>query len=1851
MKKTRFTAKIAIALVLCLMTALVTCADFAKTNTYAEGTFTDVKADAWYKNDVVSAYELGFMNGTGSGKFSPDGNVTVAEAITMASRVHSINKGTKVAEKQGSKNWYDMYVDYAIANGLITKETFDNYDRNAMRYEVASLFANAMPASHFAAKNDVKDIPDIAETEEYYDELMMLYKAGVVMGSTEYGDFLAINPIKRSETAAIINRVALPENRLSKTLKEYPARNQAVYLINNKSMQRNIRGVHSYLTSGWTYEDPGSSNTEKYDFSSGNLADTSETYGITARKAITVQTSGKVVFESQVTFNNDGAKLVFEDLNKNVIFGIFAKDGKYTTLGKASSDMDAEFATGLHRFYIILDLDAKKAIVVMNGKELGTYEMADFTELASVAYMTTDEDMLTIGLVENYMYTQYAVNDTFRTAVAGEKLYGWDTTGDVVIKERKSDYDSFSAVINDKGTATKKFDAVSGKFVYETFVEVPAGQKVSLELKNGEKSAVKVQLADGKITSGAKLCREYNSTLWNLVRVEGDTNTGKALIRVNGKKEGTEVTLSEKAIDSVVIASDGTGEFWFDDIQVYNVYDYADYVPTPVPVNNDEYYLGMSICSLWREGTHAGWDYIAPYDDIQPVIGYYDEGLPEVADWEIKFLAEHGYDFEHFCWYFGNMGEDGIKEPRLGFALHDGYMNAKYSDMVKFAIMWENWSSKLTKEIFLDEIWPYWCEWYFSDSRYMSVNNKAIMTIYRHPRFIEEIGGEEEAKEVIAFMKEDIKRLGYDGLILLGTGGGSLAENKQADYIGIDGFVAYHFGSAAYNPEHQINSMNAAFDNGYTPFLPSVGVGFNDIGWDETKRVPLATAEAHKSVFEWAKNDYLPRILAHEGEEWTGKLLVANTWNEFGEGHYIFPTNLNKFGYLDAARQVISSVAGKDDKKHFDVEPTDNQKARLGYLYPARTIPMRRTRYISDDDAIAQNEVIKSWNFENEEDCKKWSSLAKTTPTKYDPVEKALTAQMLQNDAHIKMNFLEENHFNADDVRYIHVQMKTDAGYNTAMEFYYSPDEGFNWNAALRVEMLLGKNGEYIDYFIDMQGKNRWGGMIKSLRFDPMGTTGNFWIKKIELLSDKATNGYNINVKGEDFNFSPDFFKKVGDEVYVGANAGEGFYSLNNFYYEWNRWTGKLMIRTYTDHEFNFTVGSDKALVDGKEVTLNSKIELIDGVPMIPVFFIYDNAEYVYEKVDGGLKVIIKGIDVEKILESRKANKFEFNVPGDNEGWRVSGASGGVIDSGVMYFEATLNNNRYDSQIVLDKPTMKAADYNKAEIRIKPVYKDDFVDKTVVMYFSTDTEPALSEKKTARIGFEEATPDAEGYYTGIFDFSENESWKGNIKLLRFDPPNRPGEFYIDYIRFIEDPEAAAKKAAEEAARLEAEKKMEEELGLKTVASLAMDSADLFRATNIDGFTADGTLKGRSLTSDPNLTYTQKLNLNASDITAIKIKAKVPSGTQAEIFFSTDEKNFSSATRFFIVSKTDDIATYVIDTTANENWKGTIREFRFDPTMNEGLDFEVVSIEFCGEKGAAAGQTSDVVKAIKFNNPSLFRANNIDALSVEGTLKGTSSTTDPSVIYAQKLDLNASDVTSIRIKAKIPAGVQAELFFTTDEKQFSSSTRFFIVSKASGIQTYVIDTAANENWKGTIRDFRIDPVMEAGVSFEWYSVEFCGKAGEVKKEETPAKEPEKQQVTVQPSVEAVASIKFDNPSLFRAGNINGLTVDGTMKGVSASSDPNVVYTQKLNLNASEVKSIRITAKIPAGMQSEIFFANGEKHFSGSTRFFFASTTDEVKTYVIDTTKNENWKGTISELRFDPVMAEGVSFEWFSIEFCK
>ena len=191
--------------------------NFIKVNRYAAGQFTDVDEDQWYgfsqQKVIAGAFEYGLMKGATDGHFSPKNNVSIAEAVAIAARIHSIYVTGTYSFEQGSP-WYQVYVDYATVNGIIPSDAFADYSRPATRAEIAFIFSGSLPQKEFAGINTVESLPDINTETPYCDSILTLYKAGVIGGSDDKGTFNPENSTNRAETAAIISRVILPETRL-----------------------------------------------------------------------------------------------------------------------------------------------------------------------------------------------------------------------------------------------------------------------------------------------------------------------------------------------------------------------------------------------------------------------------------------------------------------------------------------------------------------------------------------------------------------------------------------------------------------------------------------------------------------------------------------------------------------------------------------------------------------------------------------------------------------------------------------------------------------------------------------------------------------------------------------------------------------------------------------------------------------------------------------------------------------------------------------------------------------------------------------------------------------------------------------------------------------------------------------------------------------------------------------------------------------------------------------------------------------------------------------------------------------------------------------------------------------------------------------------------------------------------------------------------------------------------------------------------------------------------------------------------------------------------------------------------
>lgn len=183
--------------------------NFQKIFEYTPGKFSDVKSDSWYAENVKVAYELGLVQGNSETTFNSTGNITLAETLALACRLHRIYNTGKTDFEQGVP-WYQVYVDYAIANCIIDTNELSNYNSTATRSQFASILAACIPKSALTEINTVDDdaIPDVAITAQHSNEIYMLYRAGILTGNDKAGTFTPNSNIQRSAVATIVTRMA-----------------------------------------------------------------------------------------------------------------------------------------------------------------------------------------------------------------------------------------------------------------------------------------------------------------------------------------------------------------------------------------------------------------------------------------------------------------------------------------------------------------------------------------------------------------------------------------------------------------------------------------------------------------------------------------------------------------------------------------------------------------------------------------------------------------------------------------------------------------------------------------------------------------------------------------------------------------------------------------------------------------------------------------------------------------------------------------------------------------------------------------------------------------------------------------------------------------------------------------------------------------------------------------------------------------------------------------------------------------------------------------------------------------------------------------------------------------------------------------------------------------------------------------------------------------------------------------------------------------------------------------------------------------------------------------------------------
>lgn len=958
---------------------------------------------------------------------------------------------------------------------------------------------------------------------------------------------------------------------------------EAKYLIDDAKFH--IAGI----ATSWDYDNRITADAK--DVFAETLVDDGSGYGLSFKREFQPQTDGKLVLElyAWIEETGDGVRISVLSSDGEELFAVTTEDGFYR-FGGCSTDIAS--AVGSMRIRAAFDLDAHTAQFAVNGVSAGEYTIAAAADASVLRIGTTGKTQIRLTPRKIRLYADYLVNESFLYTDCRMQSE-WATEGQITLSTHdpanvRMDYTY--AQLQGDGYAALPFAPTDADIIAEAYILLTDGSDgATVALTAGGEDAFGVVTKDHAFYSrDGEFLRRFTPNVWQVIRFE--TTGDSVRIRIDGKDVGT-FRWEKRTLDGIAIrfASGTDAVLRFTDLYVKEHVDYPDYCPEPVPVRHPEYEVGVNVCNMWREGHHFGWDRITYFTDNTPLIGPYDEGSPEVADWEIRFMVEHGITFQHFCWYCPDPKINSpLRRSRMDEALRDGFMNARYSDKMKFIIMWENATySNDNPEDFKNYIWKYWCEYFFTDPRYLKIGNKPLISLWA-VSFIQHWGGPEKAKEIIAFMNEDIKNYGCDGILLMGSmlGSGEVRYSQLSEYCDIT--YSYHFDKAGYDPDYQIESIDRMIGYGMAPYMQTVSVGFNNCPWGGGNvRSPMITLDGYEKVLRHVKD----RADNRTDEAWHKKFFMMSTWNEYGEGTYIMPSHLYGFGYLDKIRQVFVPEAGACD----NLLPDENQQKRITTLRKPGRVMIRRLGYEPTEEEKAPDVVVKSLDLTAEDTPHTWVKAHGVVDVRYT-AEGVLTEPVGRHE-HYSLLGHADSLIRAEEADYIRLKIRSREG-DSRIRLAFLTDTDNRWASnKCETTVIVPKSEEFSTICYRVGRFSTWAGTITDIRIDNM-TRLPFEIAAVDFMvfrdGEHLHPRYFVNGQLQHLAFEP----TVGADgaFSVSLDPGYGAFRALRLYHEYDASRRTLTIAS-RDTEVRVQIDAWTAKVNQKTVTLASPVRMRDGLP------------------------------------------------------------------------------------------------------------------------------------------------------------------------------------------------------------------------------------------------------------------------------------------------------------------------------------------------------------------------------------------------------------------------------------------------------------------------------------------------------------------------------------------------------------------------------------------------------------------------------------------------------------------------------
>lgn len=337
----------------------------------------------------------------------------------------------------------------------------------------------------------------------------------------------------------------------------------------------------------------------------------------------------------------------------------------------------------------------------------------------------------------------------------------------------------------------------------------------------------------------------------------------------------------------------------------------------PIPENNKWWGKGFT---EWANVVKALPQFKGHYQPRLPGdLGYYDLRLKKVHEEQVRIAKNYG--IYGFCYYFYWFNGKRLLEQPLDLVLNNPDLD------FPFCLFWanESWARRwdgseediLIEQKYSDEddlnlikfLFPI-----FQDNRYIRVNNKPLLNIYR-PTLMPNM-----KKTINMWRKYCIDNGGFDLYITISNT--HSVENPEK--FGADASIEYAIGRVN---NYDINKLEL-FNNNYTS--GAWIVDYNDIidysynkaipnykefrslcpDWDNEARRAEGKGGTIINSTPYLYKFWLEHLINNTKEnfERDERLVFINAWNEWAEGAYLEPDSRNGYAYLDAtARALIDS--------------------------------------------------------------------------------------------------------------------------------------------------------------------------------------------------------------------------------------------------------------------------------------------------------------------------------------------------------------------------------------------------------------------------------------------------------------------------------------------------------------------------------------------------------------------------------------------------------------------------------------------------------------------------------------------------------------------------------------------------------------------------------------------------------------------------------------------------------------------------------------------------------------------------------------------------------------------------------